>query len=77
MIHEIVCWVYLSESPQGGDSFEYTQHTVTYRVFDYFKYHTFFHVYYKFLYINRTFWKNMFTITSCLCSFWNFPERIF
>ena len=49
--------------------------SVIYRVFDYFKYH-YFHVYYKFLYINRTFWKNMFTIISCLCSFCNLPEGI-
>ena len=38
---------------------------VMYRVFDYFKHH-YFHVYYRFLYINRTFWRNMFTITSCV-----------
>ena len=45
-------------------------HSVIYRVFDYLKYH-YFHVYYKFPYVNRIFWKNMFTITSCLCSlFW-------
>ena len=35
--------------------------SVIYRVFDYFMYR-YFHVYYKFLYINRTFWKNMFII---------------
>ena len=45
---------------------------VIYRVLDYFKY---FHVFYKFLYINRTFWKNMLTITKVVYVFLELSRR--
>ena len=44
-----------------------------YKMCNYFKYHHFLFT----ASFYRTFWKIMFTITSCLCSAKNFPEGIF